>query len=180
MDLLLQEAGGCLHSRKQTYQALKLMVATLGDRYTQFLGPAQVPAVCCGQELCTNDSMNPCFKIFNLYTPGVTYPASLFEGCAKVLNYFCGCRCSSGRSCGGRNRPSATTWKLCLPGWASSLEDMPGNFTAYSYSTAHIPPNFLYTRLWGVLTSPKSKALEILWNTQCSISNLIGLVQNAD
>ena len=40
-QLAVQGAGGCLHSREDTYKALKLMVASLGDRYTEFLGPTQ-------------------------------------------------------------------------------------------------------------------------------------------
>ncbi len=37
-----QDAGGCLHSRPQTYKALRSMVASLGDRYTEFLVPSKV------------------------------------------------------------------------------------------------------------------------------------------
>lgn len=38
-----QDAGGCLHTRSETYKALKTMMASLGDRYTEFLLPSQVP-----------------------------------------------------------------------------------------------------------------------------------------
>ncbi|BDA50336.1 Carboxyl-terminal-processing peptidase 1, chloroplastic [Coccomyxa sp. Obi] len=37
----LQDAGGCLHTRSQTYTALKAMMASLDDRYTAFLLPSQ-------------------------------------------------------------------------------------------------------------------------------------------
>ena len=38
----LQGAGGCLHSKAATYRALRSMLASLGDPYTEFLWPSQV------------------------------------------------------------------------------------------------------------------------------------------
>ena len=38
----LQGAGGCLHSKAATYKALRSMLASLGDPYTEFLWPSQV------------------------------------------------------------------------------------------------------------------------------------------
>ena len=40
--VVLQGAGGCLHSKAATYKALRGMLASLGDPYTEFLWPSQV------------------------------------------------------------------------------------------------------------------------------------------
>ena len=53
-----------MHSKTETYSALKLMVASLGDRYTEFLGPTQarrLPRTFCQQHalaltLCKEES----------------------------------------------------------------------------------------------------------------------------
>ncbi|CAK0787071.1 hypothetical protein CVIRNUC_010287 [Coccomyxa viridis] len=37
----LKGAGGCLHSKAATYKALRSMLASLGDPYTEFLWPSQ-------------------------------------------------------------------------------------------------------------------------------------------
>ncbi len=38
----MQGAGGLLHNRHETYQAARKMVASLGDKYSEFLAPDQV------------------------------------------------------------------------------------------------------------------------------------------
>lgn len=41
LQAALQRAGGCIEQRAEAYAAAKAMVATLGDRYTEFLTPSQ-------------------------------------------------------------------------------------------------------------------------------------------
>ena len=41
LQAALQRAGGCIERRAEAYAAAKAMVATLGDRYTEFLTPSQ-------------------------------------------------------------------------------------------------------------------------------------------
>ena len=48
---LLQGAGGCMHNKAVTYKALRSMLASLGDPYTEFLWPSQVLLILCMQHL---------------------------------------------------------------------------------------------------------------------------------
>jgi hypothetical protein len=48
----IQGAGGCLHNRADTYRALKGMMASLGDRYTEFLVPTRVRSHTCCSFAC--------------------------------------------------------------------------------------------------------------------------------
>jgi truncated hemoglobin YjbI len=47
LQATLQRAGGCIERRAEAYAAAKAMVATLGDRYTEFLTPWQASARAC-------------------------------------------------------------------------------------------------------------------------------------
>jgi hypothetical protein len=47
LQATLQRAGGCIERRAEAYAAAKAMVATLGDRYTEFLTPGQASAHAC-------------------------------------------------------------------------------------------------------------------------------------
>ena len=48
LQAALQRAGGCIERRAEAYAAAKAMVATLGDRYTEFLTPSQACQSGCG------------------------------------------------------------------------------------------------------------------------------------
>ena len=71
----LQGAGGCLHSKAATYKALRSMLASLGDPYTEFLWPSQVHAS------LNLSSADQCIS---------TYSLSMAAAC------MCACRAAAG------------------------------------------------------------------------------------